>query len=334
MTIMKKTVLLGGALALCTGCQVQAVQPSTTLQTQPAMQQQMPTQQFQQPNQMMVQQQLQQAESLRASNAAMMMHRQTMAQIESLKARLTRNERAMIRLDRRMQLLERNELSRMSDNVLDVEPTEEPIQEGFKPMSLKQTVQQPIRPVQAPAQPQQGFRPVTYTQPQQPQMRIAPFARGAAAMRQGFKPVTYTAPQGRTVIGTVQEVQNFHPANVKQPTAASLAPRLPSIADQEKQKRVSDDASVSIWTVQYENGKIWPSREQLAASREVVEALRSGDPLAVFARGKTPATKQFRERVRALSKYLGQVANMDSVPIASMPATHLDGDTIEILTTR
>lgn len=334
---LPKAVFLSSIAVLFAGCGLEPVHhqnannvPQAQKQAYAAPHQQYPTmnqaphvQQLQPVMPVQKPQMPQQSNHYSTANGAMVLHRQTMAEIQSVKARLQRTERAMIRLDRRMQLLERNELSRMSDISADVEPVENAPQQHFKPMSLTQPA----------AAPQAAFKPVAYRQQSAP-VRRAPLARGAAAMRPGFRPVAYTPNQGRGIVGATPSQNNLRTASVAQPAPSSLSVRLPSLADQEKKQRVSDDATVSIWTVQYQDNKVWPNRDQLAKAREVVEALRSGEPLAVFARGKTPASKQFRERVRALSKYLGQVAQMDSVPIASMPATHLDGDTIEILTTR
>jgi hypothetical protein len=109
--------------------------------------------------------------------------------------------------------------------------------------------------------------------------------------------------------------------------------RLPSLAD-EKSRQTKDDAGLAVWTVRYEQGKVWPARAQLPGSREVVSTLRDGRPVALYARGAQPTSKEFRERVRALSRYLSKVADMENVPISTLPADHLDADTIEIFATR
>ena len=82
----------------------------------------------------------------------------------------------------------------------------------------------------------------------------------------------------------------------------------------------------------------WPDRTQLPSSRDVVESLRQSGALnngtvTLYARGKNANAVEFRERVKALSRYLSKVSSLDSVPIAAMPAPHLDDQTIEILVT-
>ena len=103
---------------------------------------------------------------------------------------------------------------------------------------------------------------------------------------------------------------------------------LPSLADTSAAMQEKD---VSIWTIEYTENKIWPTRDQLAESKGVVDLLKSETPVAVFARGANPSSKEFRERVRALSRYLGKVSNSQDVAIAAMPANHLNTDTIELL---
>ena len=106
---------------------------------------------------------------------------------------------------------------------------------------------------------------------------------------------------------------------------------LPSLADG---PAAAARGEVAIWAITYPSqDKVWPERDQLAASRQVVEALRQGEVYTVYARGNRPSSKVFRERVRALSRYLGRVAGQESVPIASLPAEHLGDDTIEIMVT-
>lgn len=214
------------------------------------------------------------------------------AELTSLQDRLARTERAMLRLDRRMQLVEANELTRM---------------DGAQMSALDQTDIQPvalvgntdISPVQA--RPIQTF----------PQNNIAANTSANARMvavsarTQEFS----TQGQGRALLG------------------------LPSLADTKPKGSTETPAELSTWLVRYQEKKIWPERAQLKSSRDVVTALRQQDkPVAVYARGKNTSSKEFRERVRAISRYLSKVSEREQVPIAALPADHLDGDTIEIFT--
>lgn len=262
------------------------------------------------------------------------MHSQVMGEMNSVRERLRRVERAMIRLDRRMQLVERNELGRMNG-----EPVSSFQNNGnnlpnpdvnslFKPMNFQQAqpaqqqyVQQ--HPVKVPGQ-------YPAVQPVMPQNNGYVQQQGARMM-----PMAYN---GSAQQGQITSSLQAAPINVAAKTELSTQKRqafagLPSLADTTEDKK-SDDASVAIWTIGYDTRKIWPARDQLTGSREVVEALRAEKPVALFARGARPASKEFRERVRALSRYLSRVSNKDSIPIASLPAEHLDGDTIEILATK
>lgn len=251
------------------------------------------------------------------TNAQMMAGR-AVAEVNSLGERVRRVERAMIRLDRRMQVLERNELARISSLgdafSADIQPT------GFAGAAPAPVSEQGT-----------NFSQVT-----------SPFARGAAASARGVQPLP---------VGNFQQVaMNNHSEHVitstlqpapamSRPVTQQAAPRafaLPSLADGQGDSKAKKDAdaSIAIWTVKYEDRKVWPSRDQLTSSRSVVEALRDDKPVALFARGARPASKEFRERVRAISRYLGRVSNVASVPIASMPAEHLDDNTIEIVVAR
>lgn len=227
--------------------------------------------------------------------------------VNVLRERLRRLERAMVRLDRRMQLIERNELSRMSGSAMEGGATP-PAQGAFQPMSYnKQSAPLPaLAPVPTPrAQGNQArFQPVAYGQPQQADSRIT--SSLGVAPKQAPMPVAQQRAQ-RGLAG------------------------LPSLADSNEDKK---EHNVSIWTISYENGKVWPNRNQLPSSRDVIESLNSGEPVALFARGAKPSSKEFRERVRAISKYLSKVTDIDNLPIASMSAKHLDGDTIELLATQ
>lgn len=113
-------------------------------------------------------------------------------------------------------------------------------------------------------------------------------------------------------------------------TSSQLAMRaLPSLADP-VQSSVKQKGEVAIWTVRYEPTKVWPDRGQLPSSRDIVALLRENRNLSIFARGNQPNSVEFRERVKAISRYLSKVSSQESVPIAAMSASHLDKDTIEI----
>jgi len=229
--------------------------------------------------------------------------------VDLLKERVRRLERAMIRLDRRMQLLERNELARISSFHMEGEETKAPSEGLFKPMSYGS---EPTN--------QQG----SYTAPAvEPQMN---YTIPSAVQQGGFRPVSVNSSMVTSSL-QVAPTQTFK----KPQQMPATTSHLPSLAD----KGGKDDSrsSISVWTVNYDSQKVWPSRDQLAASRDVVKALRSDKPIALFARGSNPSSKEFRERVRALSKYLSKVSDMENVPIATMPAKHLDHGTIEILAT-
>lgn len=248
------------------------------------------------------------------------LHSQVMSEMNSLRERVLRVERAMIRLDRRMQLVEQNELSRMQGvpgSVMAPGGDASGQMQGgasFRPMAFDgATTQQPAR--QMPVQGQ--------TYPAAPQQ-----------MQQGWMQVSAAANDGMIT----SSLQAAPASTAAKSSGAAAAQRsfsgLPSLADNPDAQQNADDTSVAIWTIEYDNSKIWPSRDQLTGSREVVEALRSDKPVALFARGARPSSKEFRERVRALSRYLGRVANKESIPIASLPAEHLTADTIEILATK
>ena len=260
---------------------------------QPMMQQQIPATQTQGAG---VQQQLAELKNF------------TTEQIDSMGERVRRVERAMIRLDRRMQVIERNELAKVT-GLQDGNPDQQNNAMGMG-----------------------RFQPTSFTsssggnyQGQQ----AAPFARGAAILSR--------TPFGSRGHVNTQDLNSnsvmVAPLQPAQPQASrntqATGKRFASLADAKSDR--SADTSVAIWTVNYNPRKIWPDRSELAASSEVVTALREGKPVSVFARGARPSSKEFRERVRALSRYLGRVSSLESVPIAAMPADHLNNDTIELL---
>ena len=221
--------------------------------------------------------------------------------LNNLSDRVRRVERAMLRLDSRMKLVERNELARFSSN---------------------QTTQTPMLNTQA------GYKPTSFKTSND----IVNFARINSPFAKRIQP-TYTAPamQSNIVTSSLQvapkQVMQAKPQH-QLASANNVISSLPSLADTSADMQEKD---VSIWTIEYSENKIWPTRDQLAESKSVVDLLRSETPVAVFARGANPSSKEFRERVRALSRYLGKVAHSQDVAIAAMPANHLDRDTIEVL---
>lgn len=253
----------------------------------------------------------------------------TNTQLSSLDERVRRVERAMIRLDRRMQIIERDEMSRMATSSNDA-----------------------VLPGAAPAAASAGgFQPTSYTAAFLPPVGgndygqlTSPFARGAAAMTRGMSyapQYQYTAPaqqqgtpgftQVSASTGAITSPLQAAPDASAVSTPQTQSDILPSLADQGTASSQQATAQVAVWTVQYQQDKIWPDRSALENSKQIIEALRSNKPVAIFARGAHPASKEFRDRVRALSRYLGRVASVDNVPIAAMPANNLDNDTIEVL---
>lgn len=224
------------------------------------------------------------------STAVQMMQSQTMSEMAGLKERVRRVERAMIRLDRRIQLIERNALSSLLPN-------------GEED---KGTVLQPMSHL--------GGQGSFYNNGGYQQQNNA-----------GFKPVAYQPSNNKYVTSSLQA------APIKTNNTASLEPAFPSLADEKVSSE--EKPSVSIWTINYEPRKIWPSREQLPGSRDVVESLRSGDKVTLFARGVYASSKEFRDRVRAISRYLGRVSGENSVSIAAMPDDKMDSNIIEIIAT-
>lgn len=223
----------------------------------------------------------------------------------ALNDRITRVERAMIRLDRRMQLLEKNELGRMSS--MGAEP-----QAG--PDALQQFRGQTAMPAAGPA----GSVPPVVS----PRAQIGPMSDAMENFSPGFRPASFGGVTSSLQAAPVLGAEALEPQSTR---------ALPSLADEAEAQKAAD--AVAIWTVQYSAQKLWPERDQMAASREVVEALRSGKPVALFARGQHPSSREFRDRVQALGRYLSKVASLENVPIATMPAEHLSNETIEILAT-
>lgn len=279
-----------------------------------------------QPNMMMAQPQMQQQMQASAPlqgydagmqyGAALSMQQQalenlksyTTAQMNSMDERVRRVERAMIRLDRRMQVIERSELSRMSN--ADVAGAGNG---QFQPTSFNATDKAPVAVGRDYGQ------------------MTSPFARGAAVLSRTSYGANDAQPLENAFVGKHVSIAPLQPAKPMGGVSGAVAagPRIASLAD--KDTATDEKTDVTVWTVSYDPRKIWPDRSQLASSSDVVKALRSGDQVTVFARGARPSSKEFRERVRALSRYLGRVANLDSVPIAAMPAEHLSSDTIEVL---
>lgn len=239
-------------------------------------------------------------------------------EMNRLKERVRRVERAVIRMDRRMQLIERNELSRMSSGHLKGENT--PAAQGmFQPMSFAPNG---VEPAAGPVRSTGGY--ATRTMPFQ--QKPAPVFQPVSA------PMAQPQQQNSGMITSSLQVAPKRVAYASQGQQKSGLAALPSLADKSNTQPQNDD--VSIWTIRYDNDKVWPDHGELKSSHTLVQALRGEAPVALFARGTNPASRQFRERVRAVSKYLAKVSNLENVPIASMPAKHLDEDTIEILATK
>lgn len=206
------------------------------------------------------------------------------AEIDKISERVQRVEKAMLRLDRRMQLVERNELNRMSGGPAT----------GDISMS--------------PQQEEQGLQA----------MNLGP------SYSEGFRPVS----------AITSSLQAAPTDNTSGSSSATVSRGLPSLADASPAVGAASAGELAVWTITYAGDKMWPERDQLPFSRDVVEALRSGQQVNVFARGKFTQAVEFRERVKALSRYLGKVSSLESVPISAIPANHLDQDTIEIFATR
>jgi hypothetical protein len=223
------------------------------------------------------------------------------ATVLNLRERLERVEKAMLRLDRRMQLVERNELSRMSSGQTSdasdtIMPTASEEQTAMRALNLG---------------PSQGeFRAVSA---QEGSITSALQAAPRATTTSAFSSLADESSPRRDVAG------------------------LPSLADPAPLYRsapTAPAAQMAIWTVSYNPDKIWPDRNQLSGSQDVVEALRKSGGMTLYARGKNANGVQFRERVKALSRYLSKVSGLETVPIVAMAAPRLDDETIEILATR
>lgn len=219
-----------------------------------------------------------------------------------LKERLERVEKAMLRLDRRMQLVERNELNRMSGATL-------PGQVNLSSLT-----------------PQSGAE-------EQAAMRSLNIGPAQRAITNEFQPV---ANPGGAYQDGFQAVSTEEDGIIHSALQAAPVSRMPSLADTSSLgagKSSKPATDVAVWTVRYESDKVWPDRAQLPSSRDIVEALRESANVTLFARGPNPNDKQFRERVKALSRYLAKVSSQDTVPIAALPSPQLDAETIEILAT-
>jgi len=222
--------------------------------------------------------------------------------LSKLTERVRRVERAMIRLDSRMRLIERNELARFTTNQ----------KQETKMMSQQARLQ-----------------PTSFNATND----IVNFARMNSPFAKRVQP-NYTASSLQP--GVITSSLQVAPKAQLNPqaqlaSAGNSITNLPSLADK---TALMQEKDVSIWTIEYSSNKIWPTRDQLSKSDEVVDLLRGSEPVAIFARGANPSSKEFRERVRALSRYLGKVADSQNVAIATMPASHLDSDTIEVLVTK
>ena len=234
----------------------------------------------------------------------------------ALNERVERVERAMIRLDRRMQIIERNELSRLGGVApgMAPAPTPGPTSSLMPDMGLAPT-SNPSFIAQGSGIPSAGALGT-------------PGVSGSYSASQ-FDGTIAASPVAYQEGGIIGVKTTAPGTQFTQPGQALNS--LPSLADGPQAEARGE---VAIWTVNYPSqDKVWPERDQLAASRAVVDSLRQGQAVAVYARGNRPNAKVFRERVRALSRYLGRVAGQDSVPIATLPAEHLGEDTIEIMVT-
>lgn len=281
----------------CTTANQAAAQPNMMMAQQPQMQQQASQMAYGDANNNMqfagaLSMQQQALENLKSF---------TTQQMNNMDERVRRVERAMIRLDRRMQVIERSEMARISN--VNVE------EGGFQPTAF------------TPGNKAENKGNRDYGQ------MTSPFSRGAAVLSRTA--YSDAAPLESAFVGKHVSIAPLQPAKPMAKAGEASGTRLASLADKTSDAAV--DTDVTIWTVNYDPRKIWPDRSQLASSSDVVKALRSGEQVTVFARGARPSSKEFRERVRALSRYLGRVANLDSVPIAAMPAEHLNSETIELL---
>lgn len=226
-----------------------------------------------------------------------------------LQQRLERIEQALLRLDKRMQLVERNELGRMSGaNPAGVPTTPalpDVVSQAPAAIPLAQTVRQAMREDWG-----SDILPPSLAASMAQAPETTPYASG-------FAPVSQV---DTTIRSTLQAAPNRLPSLADQTSAA--AGRMPQSA-----------GNMAIWTVRYEPGKVWPDRSQLPTSRAVVELLRNSQTVTLVARGPNPTRPEFQERVRALSRYLAKVAALETVPISTLATPQLDTDTIEVLAT-
>lgn len=221
--------------------------------------------------------------------------------INQIQDRMERLERAMVRLDRRMQLIERRELNRMSgreqEGAADIKTSAQDMPDAWR---------------QSWAENMQGGQ-------RTPPMNQAQYGAGMMPMSQAVTSPLQAAPAKR---GESSLKSN-----------SVRASGLPSLAESEKKRLPASE--MAVWTIEYEGNEVWPSREALPDSREVVRALREEDgQVTLFARGGDVRSRAFRERVRAISRYLSKVSSINSVPIATMESRHMDDDTIEVFATR
>jgi hypothetical protein len=229
-------------------------------------------------------------------------------EITELTERLQRTEKAMLRLDRRMQLVERNELNRMSGNGTG---------DGLGGQNA-QTSFNDDAPVASPAV---------------ATVNVSSNDVGGPSYNDGFRAVSSNGGEGGAITSSLQAAPRLTPAATVAMNTSAHASGLPSIADPAPAEGKAPSGDLSIWTVKYNADKVWPDREQLPGSKDVVAALRSGQNVTLFARGKFPNAVEFRERVKAISRYLSKVTSLDSVPIAAIPAPGMDEETIEIFAT-
>lgn len=227
-------------------------------------------------------------------------------EVVKLEDRLQRVEKAALRLDRRMQLVERNELSKITaSNDDDNAPRAASADSDAAPEAAMNNSDDDAAPTS---------------------VRVSA-PRTSAGYGGGFQPVS------TPITSALQAAPQAQPATAPSRVADSRpANALPSLADPaaNTSRVATGEEKLAIWTVHYSDDKVWPERDQLPSSREVVTLLREGGKATIFARGAQPNSREFRERVKALSRYLAKVTSLDSVPIAALAAPHLSGDTIEI----
>lgn len=226
-----------------------------------------------------------------------------------LKERLDRVEKAMLRLDRRMQLVERNELSRMNGRTSSLGSTS----------TSPNAVALNVNAASGVSEEDEAMRALGLNE------------------ASGYRPV---ASRNEPITSALQAAPSLASSGVDAPRTepVRMASRggLPSLADPVRpagRDLKAGQQDVAIWTVQYESGKVWPDRSQLPASRDIVEVLRENGKANIYARGKNASAVEFRDRVKALSRYLSKVSSLETVPIAAMAAPHLDDETIEIVVT-